>query len=67
MTQEDGKARELQFSRKYDQKHAKDYYFKHQRGLRRRLTNRREQAMARKALVLAGNPRVILDLPCGAG
>ena len=68
MTRHEQQDRELLFSRKYDRgEHAKKYYFKHQRGLRRRLTNHREQAMARKALVLAGNPRVILDLPCGAG
>ncbi|NIA19098.1 MAG: methyltransferase domain-containing protein [Xanthomonadaceae bacterium] len=58
---------QLEFSEKYDQEHSKNYYFKHQKGLRRRLTNWREQRMARQGLQLAGNPQSILDLPCGAG
>lgn len=58
---------QLEFSEKYDREHSKNYYVKHQKGLRRRLTNWREQAMARKGLQLAGDPQSILDLPCGAG
>ncbi len=58
---------QLEFSAKYDQDHSRNYYFKHQKGLWRRLTNWREQAMARQALRLADNPQSILDLPCGAG
>jgi len=57
----------LDFSKKYDAGHAENYYFKHKQGLRHRLTTWREMALARKALEIAGNPRTILDLPCGAG
>ena len=59
--------KELEFSTKYDPDHSKNYYFKHRQGLRRRLTTWREMAIARKALQIAGGPRTILDLPCGAG
>lgn len=57
----------LGFSKKYDSTHAQDYYFKHKQEPRRRLTTWREVSLARKALKIAGNPRIILDLPCGAG
>ncbi len=59
--------KELEFSTKYDANHSENYFFKHKRGLRHRLTTRREMSLARKALEIAGNPRRILDLPCGAG
>lgn len=57
----------LEFSDKYDCGHAQHYFRKHRRGLFHRLTTWREQAMARRALALAGDPEVLLDLPCGAG
>jgi len=59
--------RELQFSGKYDRQHAEEYFRKHQAGFWRKLSNWREQAMACKALRLAGNPASVLDLPCGSG
>ncbi|HEX6736169.1 MAG TPA: class I SAM-dependent methyltransferase [Azonexus sp.] len=58
---------ELEFSRKYDQPHAVQYLHKHQDGLARRLSNWRDQRLARQALALAGEPQTVLELPCGAG
>jgi len=55
------------FADKYDASHAKVYFEKHNAGVFRRLSNWREQSMARRALVLAGNPKSVLDLPCGTG
>jgi ubiquinone/menaquinone biosynthesis C-methylase UbiE len=61
------RAIELDFSRKYDQEHAQQYLHKHQDGLARRLSHWRDVRVARKALKLADNPGLVLDLPCGAG
>ncbi len=58
---------ELEFSSKYDRKHAEQYLRKHRHGLQRRLSNLRDLQLARKALALAGDPTLVLDLPCGAG
>ncbi len=58
---------DLEFSRKYDRKHAEAYYRKHQNGIARRWSHAREEQVARQALGLAGQPRLVLDLPCGAG
>lgn len=58
---------ELDFSRKYDRAHARQYLNKHQDGLARRLSHWRDEQMAREALKLAGDPDLVLDLPCGAG
>lgn len=58
---------ELPFSTKYDPQHAQAYLEKHRQGLLRRLSNHREQQLARQALALAGQPECVLDLPCGAG
>ncbi|MDR2838062.1 MAG: class I SAM-dependent methyltransferase [Azonexus sp.] len=58
---------ELEFSRKYDQEHAQYYLDKHRTGIACRLSNWLDQRVARRALQLAGNPREVLDLPCGAG
>lgn len=58
---------QLAFSDKYDDEHSRRYLAKHQAGLARRLSNWRDQQMARNALRAAGDPRVVLDLPCGAG
>lgn len=58
---------ELAFSEKYDQEHAQQYLEKHQDGLARKLSHYRDQQLARRALVLAGEPNLVLDLPCGAG
>ena len=57
----------LKFSEKYDQQHAAQYLEKHQDGLARRLSHKRDEQLARKALALAGEPGLVLDLPCGAG
>lgn len=57
----------LAFSDKYDSRHAEHYLRKHRAGLSRRLSHWRDVQMARQALRMAGNPRQILDLPCGAG
>ncbi|HDS15720.1 MAG TPA: class I SAM-dependent methyltransferase [Proteobacteria bacterium] len=56
-----------QFAHKYNYDHARNYYQKHHESWMRRISNRREQALARKALQLIGDPATILDLPCGAG
>ena len=58
---------ELEFSRKYDRKHAQQYFDKHRAGPMRRLSDWREQRIARAALAKAGDPASVLDLPCGAG
>lgn len=58
---------ELEFSRKYDREHSQQYFQKHRDGISRRLSDWRDQQLARKALQLAGDPGVVLDLPCGAG
>ena len=58
---------ELAFSEKYDQAHAQQYFEKHQDGLARKLSHYRDQQLARRALALAGEPNLVLDLPCGAG
>jgi ubiquinone/menaquinone biosynthesis C-methylase UbiE len=57
----------FKFSEKYDREHAQQYFFKHQAGLARRMSHLREEQMARKALKRAGDPGLVLDLPCGAG
>lgn len=57
----------LEFSEKYDQTHARRYFYKHQSGVSRRLSHLRDVQLARKALELAGDPGLVLDLPCGAG
>lgn len=61
------KAIELEFARKYDAKHALQYFQKHGDGWSRRLSNWRDQQLARRALTIAGEPQTVLDLPCGAG
>jgi SAM-dependent methyltransferase len=55
------------FSDKYTPDHARNYYEKHHDNIWRRLSNWRETAMLRKALVMAGQPKSVLDLPCGTG
>jgi len=57
----------LEFSDKYSPEHAQQYHDKHRDGLARRISNWWEHRMARRALQMAGNPKSILDLPCGAG
>lgn len=57
----------LSFSEKYSKQHAQAYQKKHHDGLSRKLSNWREIQVARKALKIAGQPGIVLDLPCGAG
>ncbi|MDP2247982.1 MAG: class I SAM-dependent methyltransferase [Nitrosomonadales bacterium] len=57
----------LEFSGKYDEKHAQEYFEKHEYEFWRRLSNWRDHQIARKALRLAGNPKSVLDTPCGTG
>ncbi len=57
----------LDFSEKYDDQHAQHYLRKHLDGLGRKLSHWRDVQLARKALTLAGDPGLVLDLPCGAG
>lgn len=57
----------LPFSDKYDHQHADAYFHKHRDGLARHLSTWRDIQIARKALRLAGDPSLVLDLPCGAG
>lgn len=52
---------------RYDLDDAQQYFRKHRTGLFHKLTTWREQAIARQALTLAGDPCVVFDLPCGAG
>ncbi|MEO4047633.1 class I SAM-dependent methyltransferase [Pseudomonas sp. CAU 1711] len=58
---------ELAFSNKYDSDHAREYLHKHRDGFWRRLSHRRDEQLARRALALVGEPGLVLDLPCGAG
>lgn len=57
----------LEFSEKYDLAHARKYFFKHQNSFARRMSHLRDEQVARNALTLAGDPGLVLDLPCGAG
>jgi ubiquinone/menaquinone biosynthesis C-methylase UbiE len=57
----------LEFSEQCDQPHAKEHFQKHQEGLSRKLSHRRDVQLARRALALAGEPGLVLDVPCGAG
>ncbi len=51
----------------YNQDEAKHYFEKHRRGIWHRISNWSEQHMAANALAMAGNPKSVLDVPCGAG
>jgi ubiquinone/menaquinone biosynthesis C-methylase UbiE len=58
---------ELAFSEKYDEAHARYYFEKHEQEFWRRLSNWRDHQVCAKALKIAGNPKSILDMPCGTG
>ncbi|MDO8827456.1 class I SAM-dependent methyltransferase [Methylophaga sp.] len=58
---------QLEFAEKYNEPHAKAYFYKHTDGLARKLSNWRDQQIARKALKIAGDPLSVLDVPCGTG
>jgi ubiquinone/menaquinone biosynthesis C-methylase UbiE len=51
----------------YDHLHASNHLQKHGLGLTRRLAHWRDEQQTRRALKIAGNPRSVLDLPCGTG
>ncbi len=57
----------LEFSRKYNREHAEQYLRKHQNGMARRLSHWRDEQLASRALKEVGDPKVVLDIPCGAG
>lgn len=50
-----------------DQEHAPRDFMNDQATLSRKLSQRRDEQLARKALSRAGDPGLILDLPCGSG
>lgn len=56
-----------ELSDRYDIERSQQYFSKHRTGFFRRLSTWRDLSIARQALALAGNPKVVLDLPCGAG
>ena len=58
---------DLEFSHKYDREHAEAYGRKHAEGFWRTLSHKRDEQLARRALKIAGEPSLVLDLPCGAG
>ncbi|KGM07541.1 SAM-dependent methyltransferase [Methylophaga thiooxydans] len=58
---------ELLFSSKYDETHAQAYFEKHHDGFWRKLSDWRDKHVARKALKIAGEPPIVLDVPCGTG
>ena len=53
--------------REYNAERARHYFEKHRRGLWHRVSNWGEHRMAARALAMAGEPKSVLDLPCGAG
>ncbi|WP_160106325.1 class I SAM-dependent methyltransferase [Pseudomonas izuensis] len=57
----------LDFSEKYGDVHTQPCLLEHQDGVSRKLSQWRYEQLARKALTLAGEPGLVLDLPCGAG
>ena len=57
----------LEFSDKYDRAHAQKYFDKHRNSFARRMSHRRDEQLARRALAMVGEPGLVLDLPCGAG
>lgn len=51
----------------YSLQRAEHYHRHHRNSLRTRLTSWREQQCLRRALIDAGQPATLLDLPCGTG
>jgi ubiquinone/menaquinone biosynthesis C-methylase UbiE len=58
---------ELEFTQKYDDAHAINYFIKHNDGFWQGLSNRRDHQVAQKALRIAGKTESVLDMPCGTG
>jgi ubiquinone/menaquinone biosynthesis C-methylase UbiE len=57
----------LPFEDRYSYEYSKTYYQRHKKGGLKAVSNYLEQHMLKRALHLAGNPKVVLDIPCGAG
>jgi ubiquinone/menaquinone biosynthesis C-methylase UbiE len=57
----------VEITNTYDEDQATLYFEKHKHGFWHRMSNWYEQQMAARALAMAGNPKSVLDLPCGAG
>ena len=58
---------ELEFAERYDREHAKVCLQAQPQGFVRRLALWREKRLVRRALKVAGEPGLVLDLACGAG
>ncbi|SEI24418.1 class I SAM-dependent methyltransferase [Pseudomonas fuscovaginae UPB0736] len=58
---------ELEFARQHAREHARVCRTVHPQGVWQRLEHWREEGLVRQALKLAGEPGLVLDLPCGAG
>jgi SAM-dependent methyltransferase len=58
---------DLPFTDRYDRRQSLAYFHRHRSTLARRLSNWRDMQVAREALKIAGDPALVLDLPCGAG
>ena len=58
---------ELEFAESYDREHAQVCQDVRPVGVLQRLTRWRERSLIRRALKIAGEPGLVLDLACGAG
>ncbi|EJN31794.1 methylase involved in ubiquinone/menaquinone biosynthesis [Pseudomonas sp. GM78] len=58
---------ELEFARHYDQEHARVCLQPRAQGVGERLALWRDEQMVRRALKVAGEPGLILDVACGVG
>lgn len=61
------KSEQTRFANKYDYDRAITYFNRFYKSPRKRIINWFEQKMAKRALVAAGLPTRILDIPCGTG
>lgn len=57
----------LPFEHRYSPEYSMHYYQRHRKGLLKRFSNFLEQKMIAKAYQIAGCPKTVMDLPCGAG
>jgi SAM-dependent methyltransferase len=67
MSAQSATAIELEFARRYDQEHARVCLQPRAQGLGERLALWRDEQMVRRALKVAGEPGLILDVACGVG
>lgn len=58
---------ELEFAERYDREHAQFCREARPQGFAQRLAMWREQRLVRRALKVAGEPGLVLDVACGAG